>query len=1012
MKRFPFWGLLIIIIVGLPLLLWNLPLRKASRTAQERGASRAAKPNIVGQPSVSGKTPVPENHDIRTDSSQDSRTKLARQKLARQQSARNTAQAQSMSGAQSALALRIGVRPWGRPFPAAPSDLTRALITRSSLARSAAAYGFSPAQAGQLPMLARLTKPAGNFAQITRAQRFNGLPVFADQGRADLTPSGEVMMAVNRLAYSQSVFNRAPLPATIHQPRPSQTNTREQLAKDSPVAPAESRVELANLPQKKGPEFRTRSEMTIPTTATTNAAPGEVNESIALQNPPSSIQAEISAPATVVPAEFRGDLRNLPQRITPEERKLFARPFELEVEPSKNKQALPGAKPAVLTPLVGPLAPMPNPTVSFNGMDYNTNGAGHPPDTVGDVGPNHFIQAVNTSIGIYNKTGGPAITTFTFNSLWSGAGTGTPCDTSHQGDPTVIYSTQYDRFIVADFSWTNIQNGPYYECIAVSKTSNPVTGGWWLYAVRADDAAHPWLPDYPKMGIWPDGLYMAANMFDCTTATCSSATYKEARAYAFNIVDLVNGAPLHTLVADTNSANRFTLLPSNFRGTPPPAGRENLMVAESNTAFAWEVYKFHADFAVPANSTFTGPINVSQTAYTGAADIVPALAPGNNMDTLADRAMMQNQYRNIAGIESLWVNHTTGTANPGGSSTPTGIQWAQINVTGGTINTTPVQQQIYNNGADGLNRFMGALAVDNLGNMALGYTASSSAVAPDIRYAGRLSTDPLNNLPQTEVTLLQAVARSVQTGNCGGSPCTRWGDYSTMTIDPVDDCTFWYTNMYFPVQGTNWVTRIGSFRFPTCSPASLTIATVAPLAGRASGGQAIKLTGLLANLSSITIGGVSAPTWFFSIPTSEVTVTTPVHAVGAVDIVVTPTSGSPYTKTNAFAYLPTVFTDDTLTVGVTTAKPVHITELRQAVDALRIVAGLGPATWTDPTLTPTSTVIKAVHITELRSKLEEVALLLGYSPPGSYTDAVLNSSVPIKRVHIQELRQRIRIIAG
>ena len=129
--------------------------------------------------------------------------------------------------------------------------------------------------------------------------------------------------------------------------------------------------------------------------------------------------------------------------------------------------------------------------------------------------------------------------------------------------------------------------------------------------------------------------------------------------------------------------------------------------------------------------------------------------------------MMQNQYRNIAGVESLWVNHTTGTAS---ASTPTGIQWAQIDVTGAVINTTPVQEQIYNNGADGLNRFMGALAVDNVGNMALGYTTSSGAVAPDIRYAGRLSTDPLNTLPQTEVTMLPGVTRSVQTGNCGGCP--------------------------------------------------------------------------------------------------------------------------------------------------------------------------------------------------------------------------------------------------
>src|SRR5207245_7171369 len=125
--------------------------------------------------------------------------------------------------------------------------------------------------------------------------------------------------------------------------------------------------------------------------------------------------------------------------------------------------------------------------------------------------------------------------------------------------------------------------------------------------------------------------------------------------------------------------------------------------------------------------------------------------------------------------ESLWVNHTTGT--PSGS-TPTGIQWAQIKVTGGTINTTPVQQQIFNNGPDGLNRFMGSLAVDRVGNMAVGYTASSAIVAPDFRSAGRLSTDPANTLPQTEVTMLPSITRRVQFGNCGSSACTTSGHSS------------------------------------------------------------------------------------------------------------------------------------------------------------------------------------------------------------------------------------------
>src|SRR6266404_7247668 len=165
----------------------------------------------------------------------------------------------------------------------------------------------------------------------------------------------------------------------------------------------------------------------------------------------SSVQPEIRRGELIVPSEFRGDVRNLPQYVTPAQRKLFIRPLERDIPLPSTKQVLPGARLAAPTQMVqGPLAPMPTPASSFNGMNFNANGAGHPPDTVGDVGPNHFVQAVNTSVGIYNKTTGAALATFTFDALWVGAGTGTSCDTFHGGDPTVIYVPQYDRFIVAD----------------------------------------------------------------------------------------------------------------------------------------------------------------------------------------------------------------------------------------------------------------------------------------------------------------------------------------------------------------------------------------------------------------------------------------------------------------------------------------------------------------------------------------------------------------------------------
>ncbi|HVQ38096.1 MAG TPA: PPC domain-containing protein, partial [Pyrinomonadaceae bacterium] len=193
-----------------------------------------------------------------------------------------------------------------------------------------------------------------------------------------------------------------------------------------------------------------------------------------------------------------------------------------------------------------------------------------------------------------------------------------------------------------------------------------------------------------------------------------------------------------------------------------------------------------------------------------------------------------------------------------------------------------------------------------------------------------------------------------------------------------------------------------------CPP--ITIDSVAPLAGRASGGQEVKLSGSFANLSVVMYGGISA-TWTYTNGTSEVTVTTPAHSVGAVNIDLVPTSGSTVSKVNGFAYLPTVFTDDTLVVGVTPARAQHIIELRQAVDALRAVAGLAPAPWTDTLLVPTFSPIRTVHIQELRTYLDGAASSLGYSTQ-LYTDPGISSGFVIGRIHIEELRQRIRTIAG
>ncbi len=262
------------------------------------------------------------------------------------------------------------------------------------------------------------------------------------------------------------------------------------------------------------------------------------------------------------------------------------------------------------------------------------------------------------------------------------------------------------------------------------------------------------------------------------------------------------------------------MIPSNLSGksaTALPANTPNYFVSESTTAFDFEVRKFTAGASCGGGGTLSTAANVSQTSYTTpGAPIVPQPGTTDLLDSLSDRLMQKVQYRKVGAAESLWVVHSVQTS----STSTVQPQWAQIDVTGGVIGTTAVQQQIYAPDTT-LYRWMGSLAVDSQGNMALGYSTSNGTVPnyPSIAYSGRLATDPLNTLPQSEVQLVAGAGS--QTLSFFGQAVSRWGDYTSMSVDPTDDCTFWYTNEYYNSSANgssgDWQTRIGSFKFPSCS---------------------------------------------------------------------------------------------------------------------------------------------------------------------------------------------------
>src|SRR5215213_1138090 len=427
-----------------------------------------------------------------------------------------------------------------------------------------------------------------------------------------------------------------------------------------------------------------------------------------------------------------------------------------------------------------------------------------PPDPNGAVGPNNFVEVVNESLAVFNKTGTPIYGPVATNTLWSGFGGG--CQSNDDGDATVAYDRLADRWIVSQFS---VSTTPFLQCVAVSRTGDP-TGSYARYSF-----SYASFPDYPKLGVWPDAYYTTFNMFNA-----SGTTFLGPQVCAYDRAKMI-AAQAATQQCVTLSSTFGSLLPSDFDGpTAPPAGRPNYLLSFGTNAL--QVWKFHVDWVAPANTSMTGPTSVTTAAFSpacsGGGACIPQSGTSNKLDSLADRLMYRLAYRNFGDHESLVVNHSV----TAGSSV--GLRWYELRNPNG--NPTIFQQGTY--APDSAYRWMGSVAMDHVGNIGLGYSVSSSTTHPGIRYTGRLAGDPLGTMTQGEGTVI--TGSGSQTGGLH-----RWGDYTSMSVDPSDDCTFWYTDEYVAANGSfNWHTRIGSFKFPNCSsgpsdfsisasPASLTI---------------------------------------------------------------------------------------------------------------------------------------------------------------------------------------------
>jgi hypothetical protein len=456
------------------------------------------------------------------------------------------------------------------------------------------------------------------------------------------------------------------------------------------------------------------------------------------------------------------------------------------------------------------------PTLSFDGLSSTDNFTAYgfrvmPPDPTGDVGPNHYVQAVNLLVRVYDKAGNALVPPFKMSALF--APLGTLCAARNDGDPIALYDPLADRWLLSQFC---TQAPPFRQMIAISRTSDP-TGSYFIYEFVMPNNL---LNDYSKFGVWSNAYYMTDDQF-------IGNDFQGTGVFAFDKTKMLAGDPSASYIYFNLPApvTRIVgMLPSDVDGLrSPPADSPNVFAYFTANEYgdatdALRLFDFKPDFSNPSFSTFIerpeSPIALAQfdpTSPAGRQDI-PQEPPGEPLDSQSGRLMYRIAYRNFGTHESLVLNHTV-RASPQSSSYQAGVRYYELRRTQPTGPFTVHEQATYSPDTD--NRWMASAAQDNQGNLAIGYSLLGPFKIPSIRYAGRNATDPPGTALQ-EAILIDGTG--VQIGFA-----SRWGDYTGLSVDPSNDCSFWYTNQYYTLESQQesdlgWLTRIGKFSFPSCAP--------------------------------------------------------------------------------------------------------------------------------------------------------------------------------------------------
>src|SRR5205809_4857586 len=486
---------------------------------------------------------------------------------------------------------------------------------------------------------------------------------------------------------------------------------------------------------------------------------------------------------------------------------------------------------AALQALSAALA-IPSPLANFEGLsnqdNFNIFGFRvNPPDPNGEVGPNNYVEIINLVFAVYDKAGNKLLGPIDTGTLWSNFAV--PDCTDPSGDPVVLYDQFEDRWLLSQFTTSGLDDPtkPFWNCVAVSTTGDP-TGTYYRYAFETTSDGIFYFPDYPKYGLW-------RNSYILTTREFGPTVEYGIGVYALERDKMLAGDPNARAVKFFLDGNAPGMLPLVGDGLLPPDIDGRRMPANGAPAPIVGTQDDNAHYGATFDALNIWELSVKWQANPVASIVLKAQLPVASFDSIfpcapgsrdclpqpgiinpqqyldilsyRQRPTFRLAYRNFGTYEALVTNQSV-EALPGVA----GARWYEIRRTGGSYSVYQQGTYVPN---DGVHRWMGSIAQDKKGNMALGYSVvNGTTVYPGIRYTGRLSGDPLGQMTLGEGTIINGTGVQLTTNS-------RWGDYTDMTVDPTDDCTFWYVNEYYTLAGqqsslAGWQTRIASFKLPGC----------------------------------------------------------------------------------------------------------------------------------------------------------------------------------------------------